>query len=91
MTKNDKFAENYEKVTELGSDELKILESIRFRDQDQSIKAGAILAFSGLLIATTIVQLSAPSESFVSLQENNILLCASKFGLAVLFFVCRFV
>lgn len=76
----------FEKVTELNDAEYRILESIRFRDDDQSVKAGAVLAFSGLIIATSIVQLSTSADSVVHVSKDDVdLLLLNITGLLLLF------
>jgi len=76
----------FKKVTELTDTEYRILESIRFRDDDQSVKAGAVLAFSGLIIATSIVQLSTSADSVVHVSKDDVdLLLLNVTGLLLLF------
>lgn len=62
-----------------------ILESIRFRDDDQSQKTGAILAFSGLMIATSTVQLSSSPDSILYIHSEDFIMLLNKIGLIVLF------
>jgi hypothetical protein len=49
-------------------DHEKIVQSLRFRDQDHSFKCGALLGFCGLLIASTLVQLSAGEGTAIHLS-----------------------
>jgi len=81
----EKFSARFAKVIDLDQKGEKILSSIRFRDQDQSTKGGAILAFAGLLIASSLVQFTAPPESILALQANSVFAKASYLGLALLF------
>lgn len=78
--------DRFKKVTELIDTEYRILESIRFRDNDQSVKSGAVLAFSGLMIATSIVQLSTSPDAVVHVgSDQPVLLVLNIFGLVLLF------
>lgn len=52
--------------------QIRFLESLRSSDQDQAIKAGGILAFSGLMIACLLVQLSAGTDSALSISPNDL-------------------
>lgn len=58
-----------------------ILASIRFQDQDQSVKGGALLAYSGLIIATVMVQLSAPQDSLVYVSNRFLFVILCFLGL----------
>ncbi len=42
------------------------LEHLRFRDSDLSANGGAMLGFAGLMLASDLVFLSAPTESFIA-------------------------
>jgi hypothetical protein len=43
---------------------------VRFRDSDLSIKGGALLGFSGLMLAADLVFLSADPDSFIGMDEQ---------------------
>jgi len=75
----------FKMLTDLDEDEYTILESIRFRDEDQSQKSGAILAFSGLMIATSTVQLSSSPESILYISSEEFMMLINKIGLIFLF------
>lgn len=57
------YARSYLNVLSCDDEDIRVLHSLRFRDQDLSIKCGAMLAFSALLIACALVVLSAPADS----------------------------
>ena len=79
------FLDKFNMLTTLNDQEKQILESIRFRDEDQSQKSGAILAFSGLMIATSTVQLSSSPDSILYIQSESFMMLVNKIGLIVLF------
>lgn len=79
------FLEKNEIITKMNDDERLILESIRFRDEDLSQKLGAVLAFSGLMIATSTFQLSTSVDSLLYISPDSLLIYLSVFGLLVLF------
>lgn len=79
------FLDKFNMLTTLNEKEKEILESIRFRDEDQSQKSGAILAFSGLMIATSTVQLSCSPDSILYIQPKDLMMLVNKIGLIVLF------
>ena len=81
----ESFINKYDMLTTLNEKEKAILESIRFRDEDQSQKSGAILAFSGLMIATSTVQLSSSPDSILYIHSGNFMMLLNKIGLMVLF------
>ena len=58
METEEKYQSRFRKQIRLDQEKLRILDSIRYRDEDLAVKAGATLAFSGLIITTSIVQLS---------------------------------
>ncbi|MBI1394294.1 MAG: hypothetical protein GC152_16320 [Alphaproteobacteria bacterium] len=62
----------------------RLLQSLRFQEQSVSTRAGALLAFSGLLIATTIVQLAGGEDSLVAIHARAQFLLATA-GLGLLF------
>jgi hypothetical protein len=44
---------------------------VRFRDSDLSIKGGALLGFSGLMLAADLVFLSADPQSFIGRSSSD--------------------
>jgi len=79
------FLDKFNMLTTMNEKEKDILESIRFRDEDQSQKSGAILAFSGWMIATSTVQLTSSPDSILYIQSEGIMMLVNKIGLIVLF------
>jgi len=79
------FLNKFNMLTTLNEKEKEILDSIRFRDEDQSQKSGAILAFSGLMIATSTVQLTSSPDSILYIQPEGFMMLVNKIGLIVLF------
>nr|WP_319397659.1 hypothetical protein [uncultured Carboxylicivirga sp.] len=76
----------FSKQLDLDESQAKILESLRFQDEDLSAKLGSILAFSGLMIATSIVQLSTSEDSIIHVDnEKFFLLLLNSLGLLILF------
>lgn len=59
------------------------LEHIRFRDADDSTKGGALLGFSGLMLAADLVFLSAGEGSYLSSRTPF-----AHLGFAALFLLC---
>lgn len=77
---------NFKKYFELDEPHQKVLEGVRYEDGDASIKAGANLAFSGLMIATSILLLSSSTDSILFLhKDHSLLLLSSLTGLLFLF------
>lgn len=68
-----------------GVDHDKVVQSLRFRDQDHSIKCGALLGFCGLMIASTLVQFSAGENTVVYLPRVGTLFLLARVGLISLF------
>lgn len=85
MNNSDEFKQRFAKLINLNEQNQLILDSIRFRDNDQSVKIGAVLAFSGLMIASSIVQLTAPSDSLLFVPKESIFLLFNQIGLIFLF------
>ena len=88
MTKKDNYQQLMDDHAMLLNHDHKdksILDSLRFRDEDQSQKSGAILAFSGLMIATSTVQLSSSPDSILYIHSEGIMMLLNKIGLMVLF------
>ncbi|MBU6371196.1 MAG: hypothetical protein KJS97_00595 [Alphaproteobacteria bacterium] len=48
-----------------------IVESLRYRDQDHHNKCGALLGFSGLLIASDLVQFAASPDTIAYLSPDS--------------------
>jgi hypothetical protein len=47
------------------------LEALRYREENLAIKAGATLGFCGLMIASILVQMAAPSESMIFVSRES--------------------
>jgi hypothetical protein len=90
LTKEAEFKSKHNRVVELDEAGGKILESLRFQDQDQSTKSGALLAFSGLLIATSIVQLSVGTDSPIHLPDQSFWFYLCALGVAAHFVAASF-
>ena len=92
MNESNNFENRFKKQLNLSDKQCRILDSIRFQDEDKSAKLGSILAFSGLIIATSIVQLSTSENSIVHVDSNNLcLIVLNVVGLLLLFsasFIC---
>ena len=67
---NNPYGERFKKLVELDEKSVRILDGIRYKDEDLSVKSGGLLAFSGLMIATSIVQLSTSQDSIVNIPEE---------------------
>lgn len=81
------YNERFRKLVDLDDTTLRILDSIRYKDEDLSVKSGALLAFSGLMIATAIVQLSTSQGSIVYIpRDYTLLMSLNALGLVSLFF-----
>ncbi len=61
-------------------------ELLHRRDDDLSVKSGAILGFAGLLIASTLVLLAAEPETALHASADEVTSLAAAAGLVVLFF-----
>jgi len=81
----DELLRCHQKAFDLNDDEQLILQSLRFQDGDLSVKSGAILAFCGLIIATSILQLSASSDSYVFILKDSFSWYLNGIGLILLF------
>lgn len=79
------FPMHFDRINSFTPEEQRVLDSVRYQDQDQSIKAGAVLAFSGLIIATAIVQLSSGKPSLISVGTGSGELLYYFFSLMALF------
>lgn len=76
-TKKEKAAQRKKQLEQKGEREMRHiamavsdnkqaeLEHLRFRDADKSVKGGAMLGFSGLMVAADLVFLSAGEGSFI--------------------------
>lgn len=83
---NNSYGERFKKLVELDAISIRILDGIRYKDEDLSVKSGAILAFSGLMIATSIVQLSTSKGSLVYIPKDfTFLTSINSLGLIFLF------
>ncbi len=58
---------------------------LRFQDGDISVKSGSVLAFCGLIIATSIVQLTASSDSYIFILKDSFSWYINGVGLMLLF------
>lgn len=61
-----------------------ILEALRYREENLSIKAGATLGFCGLMIASVLVQMSAPAESMIFVARESPWAFFARWGLILL-------
>ncbi|MBL4746403.1 MAG: hypothetical protein JKY08_08540 [Flavobacteriaceae bacterium] len=76
----------FKKQIELTDREEKVLESLRFQDSDFSQKLGSTLAFSGLMIATSIVLLSTSEDAIMHIGKTDLfLLTLNSIGLFLLY------
>lgn len=83
---DEQSKERFKKLLKLDSENIRILDGIRYKDEDLSVKSGALLAFSGLMIATSIVQLSTSQDSIVYIpRESTFLMAVNALGLIFLF------
>ncbi len=62
----------------------RVLESLRYRDHDHHTKSGAILGFSGLIIASDLVQFSADPHTIAYLAPSSPWLQVARLGLLAL-------
>lgn len=62
----------------------RVLESLRYRDHDHHVKSGAILGFSGLIIASDLVQFSADPQTIAYLALSSPWLPVARVGLLAL-------
>lgn len=82
--------ERFKRVLDLPERLIPVLESIRFQDQDQASKGGAVLTFSALMIATSLVQFAAGTESFAYVGERNLVFLLGLIGLVLEFIASGF-
>lgn len=76
----------FKKQIELNDGEKNVLESLRFQDEDLSLKLGSTLAFSGLMIATSIVLLSTSEDAVMHIDKTDLfLLILNSIGLLLLY------
>ena len=57
----DDYKKRYDAITQEQLES--VLQAIRYRDQDFSSKGGALLGFSGLMMASGLVLLTAPKDA----------------------------
>jgi hypothetical protein len=62
----------------------RVLESLRYRDHDHHVRSGAILGFSGLIIASDLVQFSADPQTIAYLAPSSPWLPVARVGLLAL-------
>jgi hypothetical protein len=61
-----------------------VIQSLRFRDQDHSIRCGALLGFAGLIIASALVQLSAGPDTLAHLSRESVWFAIVRVSLVLL-------
>jgi hypothetical protein len=84
--KNDKKLYVPEFSSPLAETQKDLLNSLRFQDQDLSGKLGSLLAFSGLIITSSIVLLSNSNSSIIHVEKEDwILLTLTLVGLILSF------
>jgi len=81
----DELLSSHEKAFTLNDNEKLILDSLRFQDGDISVKSGSVLAFCGLIIATSIVQLTASGDSYIFILKDSFSWYINGVGLILLF------
>jgi|GEM_PF-6582685 len=81
----DELLSIHKKAFALNDKEKLILESLRFQDGDISVKSGSVLAFCGLIIATSIVQFTASSDSYIFILKDSFSWYINGVGLMLLF------
>ncbi len=76
----------FKKQVALDARKKNVLESLRFQDNDLSLKLGSTLAFSGLMIATSIVLLSTSEGAILHIDRTDLfLLNLNSVGLILLY------
>ena len=83
-TRLERFLRTYTLDSGLQDKERAILDALRYREQNLAIKAGAMLAFCGLMIASVMVQLAAPPESMMYVSRTSVWAFYAKWGLILL-------
>lgn len=85
MTRLERFLAKY-KLDAGGFPEREhaVLESLRYREQNLAVKAGSTLGFCGLMIASILVQLAAPTESMIFIARSSPWAIYAKCGLVLL-------
>ncbi len=78
------YVQRYRLDSGLPSDLQPVLEALRYREENMSIKAGATLGFCGLMIASILVQLAAPSESMIFVSPASPWAFFARWGLILL-------
>jgi hypothetical protein len=68
----------------LPEDARPILEALRYREESTAIKSGAMLGFAGLMIASILVQMSAPAESLIFVSPESPWVDFARWGLILL-------
>lgn len=71
LTPEERGRQRWAQIIALDSAQERIIESLRYRDQDHHIRCGAILGFAGLLIASDLVQLSAGERTIAFMDRNS--------------------
>lgn len=65
------YMQRYRLDSSLPADLQPVLEALRYREENMAIKAGATLGFCGLMIASILVQMAAPSESMIFVSRDS--------------------
>ncbi len=79
-----RFLHRYKLDGALPDTDRPILDALRYREQNLAMKAGSTLAFCGLMIASILVQLAAPSESLIFVARGSPWALYAKFGLILM-------
>jgi len=83
-TAEQRGRERWAPLFDLDDTQARVLESLRYRDQDHHIKSGAILGFAGLIIASDLVQFSADPQTIAYLAPSSPWLPVARLGLIAL-------
>jgi hypothetical protein len=80
----EKARERWGQLIDLDERQARVLESLRFRDQDHHVRSGALLGFSGLIIASVLVHLSAEPGTIAYMARTSPWLLPARVGLILL-------
>ena len=83
-TEEERARARWSQVLAFDHEQTRVIESLRYRDQDHHVKSGAILGFSGLLIASDLVQLSASCGTIAYMSPTSEWLPIARIALIVL-------
>lgn len=67
-----RYGPNFNNVVACTDEDQKVLESLRFRDQDACLKGGSVLAFAALVIACVLVVMSADPQANVYVRRDTL-------------------